>query len=87
MPTARPRYTFTDTGELERLLNAAQHLWPTVSDRRLLLLRLVEEGGKALGLAADQLAAEERRARTHAALRRVRDLVEVDVLASDEAWR
>jgi hypothetical protein len=87
VPTTRPRYTFTDTGELEGLLDAAHRVWPEVAERRLLLLRLAEAGGRALGLGADQRAAEERRARTDAALRRVPSLVDPEVLLSDEAWR
>ena len=87
MPTTKPRYTFTDTGELEELLDAAQHIWPDVSDRRLLLLRLAEEGGQALGLDADQRVADERRARAAAALRRMPSLIDSEVLLSDEAWR
>jgi hypothetical protein len=87
MPTTRPRYTFTDTGDLEALLDAAQRRWPEVSDRKALLLRLAEEGGTALGLDAERLGAEERQKRTHAALKRLRSLVDADVLLSDAAWR
>jgi hypothetical protein len=87
MPTTRPRYTFTDTGELEALLDAAQRRWPEVSDRKSLLLRLAEEGGSALGLATERLDAAERRKGTQAALKRLRSLVDVEVLLSDAAWR
>jgi hypothetical protein len=87
MPTARPRYTFTDTGPLEALLDAAQLRWPEIRDRKALLLRLAEEGGSALGLDRLHVDAEGRRARTQNALRRVRSLVDIDVLLSDEAWR
>ena len=87
VPTTRPRYTFTDTGELEALLDAAQRRWPEISDRKVLLLRLAEEGGSALGLDAVRPDVEERRKRTHAALKRVRSLVDVDLLLSDRAWR
>ena len=87
MPTVRPRYTFTDTGPLEALLDAAQRRWPEVGDRKALLLRLAEEGGNTLGLDPLQPEAEERQRRTHYALRRVRSLVDVDVLLSDDAWR
>ena len=57
------------------------------SDRKVLLLRLAEEGGSALGLDAVRPDVEERRKRTHAALKRVRSLVDVDLLLSDRAWR
>lgn len=87
VPTIKPRYTFTDTGELEALLDAAERQWPEVADRKTLLLRLAEQGASALGLKSEQLEAAERRQRTEAALRRVRKLVDIDVLLSDEAWR
>jgi hypothetical protein len=87
MPTTRPRYTFTDTGDLEALLDAAQRRWPEVSDRKTLLLRLAEEGGSALGLDTARLDDEERRKRMQAALKRLRSLVDADVLLSDAAWR
>lgn len=50
MPTTKPRYTFTDTGHLEELLDEAQRRWPDVSDRKELLLRLAEAGRSALDL-------------------------------------
>jgi uncharacterized protein YecT (DUF1311 family) len=87
VPTARPRYTFTDTGELESLLDAAQRRWPEVSDRKTLLLRLAREGGSALGLETVSVDAAERRTRRQAALERLRSLVDTDVLLSDSAWR
>ena len=87
MPTTRPRYTFTDTGDLEALLDAAQRRWPEVSDRKTLLLRLAEEGGAALGLDAERLGVDQRRARAQAALKRLRPLVDAEVLLSDDAWR
>jgi len=86
VPTTRPRYTFTDTGDLEALLDAAQRRWPEVSDRKALLLRLAEEGGSSLGLNAERLDVEEQRKRAQAALERLRSLVDVDVLLSDGAW-
>ena len=87
MPTTRPRYTFTDTGDLEALLDAAQRRWPEISDRKTLLLRLAEEGGSALGLDAASADIEERRKRMQAALKQVRSLVDAEVLLSDGAWR
>lgn len=87
MPTTKPRYTFTDTGDLQALLDAAQQRWPEVSDRKSLLLRLAEEGGNALGLDPARLDVEEQRKRRAAALMRVHALVDVDVLLADDAWR
>jgi histidinol phosphatase-like PHP family hydrolase len=87
MPTTRPRYTFTDTGNLEALLDSAQRHWPEISDRRTLLLRLAEEGGSALGLQTERVGAPERREREEAALERVRSLVDAELLLSDKAWR
>jgi hypothetical protein len=57
MPTSKPRYTLTDTGELSALLDAAQRRWPEVTDRKALLLRLAASGGGAI-----EAEAAERRA-------------------------
>lgn len=48
MPTTRPRYTFTDTGELKKQLDEAQRHWPAIRDRKELLLRLAAVGRKAI---------------------------------------
>ncbi len=48
MPTSKPRYTVTDTGELSELLDVAQRRWPEVTDRKTLLLRLAATGGEAI---------------------------------------
>ena len=87
MPTIRPRYTFTDTGKLEALLDAAQQRWPEITNRRVLLLRLAEAGGSALGLDEEQIAADERRRRAEAALARLPALVDAELLLADHAWR
>lgn len=57
MPTTKPRYTVTDTGEIRELLDEAQRRWPEVHDRKELLLRLV-----AAGRAAIEVETAERRA-------------------------
>jgi hypothetical protein len=58
MPTSKPRYTLTDTGDLSELLDAAQRRWPEVTDRKALLLRLAAAGGEAIsGVAAERRAA------------------------------
>lgn len=86
MPTTKPRYTFTDTGDLEALLDAAQRRWPAITDRKTLLLRLAEEGGSSLALDEEQFALEERRKRALAALKRLPSLVDMELLLSDRAW-
>jgi sulfite reductase beta subunit-like hemoprotein len=48
MPTSKPRYMLTDTGDLSELLDTAQRHWPEVSDRKALLLRLAAAGGEAI---------------------------------------
>jgi hypothetical protein len=87
VPTIRPRYTFTDTGDLEALLDAAQKRWPEIDDRKTLLLRLAEEGGTALGLDAERLDVAQRRERTLTALKRLPSLVDAELLLADDAWR
>jgi hypothetical protein len=87
VPTTKPRYTLTDTGELEALLDAAQQRWPEINARKALLLRLAAEGARALGLDPEHLAAEARRERAQATLERLPSLVDADLLLSDRAWR
>lgn len=48
MPTARPRYTLTDTGVLREQLDQAQRRWPDVRNRKELLLRLTAAGQEAI---------------------------------------
>ncbi|HVV50706.1 MAG TPA: hypothetical protein VHO06_13655 [Polyangia bacterium] len=48
MPTTKPRYTITDTGELSNQLDRAQRRWPEVRDRKELLLRLAAAGRDAI---------------------------------------
>ena len=80
----RPRYTVTDTGDVRQMLDLARRRWPEVSDRRQLLLRLAATGCDAI--AAD-VARDDRRERQRAALGRADELVDVDVLLADTAWR
>jgi hypothetical protein len=56
MPTTRPRYTVTDTGELSEQLDQAQRRWPEIRDRKVLLLRLVEAGREAIAREANDRA-------------------------------
>ncbi len=57
MPTTKPRYTVTDTGELSQQLDEAQQRWPEVRNRRELLLRLAAAGRDAIEREASQRAA------------------------------
>jgi hypothetical protein len=86
VPTTKPRYTFTDAGSLRDLLDAAQQRWPEIADRKELLLRLAEEGCKAVELDAEHLAAGTRHKRARAALVRIPSLVDSELLLSDRAW-
>jgi hypothetical protein len=87
MPTTRPRYTFTDTGELEEMLDLAERAWPEVEDRKELLYRLARIGEDALRAQAHEREAASRRDRQRAALQRAGDLIDVDALLSDAAWQ
>ena len=87
MPTTRPRYTVTDTGELRATLDLAHRRWPEVSDRRQLLLHLVAAGRDAIAVDVENAHLVARRERQDAALARAAELVDVDALLSDAAWR
>lgn len=54
MPTSKPRYMLTDTGNLSELLDAAQRRWPEETDRKALLLRLAAAGGEAIAAEAEK---------------------------------
>jgi hypothetical protein len=84
VPTTRPRYTITDTGDIEEMLDLAQTLWPGV-ERKELLLRLTRAGREVV--ARELREGDQRRARQRAAMRSITELVDVDVLLSDDAWR
>lgn len=87
--SARPSRTHetavTDTGHTAELLDLAQRAWPEITDRRQLLLRLTEMGGEALG--ARLVEHEHRRERQRLGLERAAQLVDVDALLGDQAWR
>lgn len=57
MPTAKPRYTITDTGEIGEQLDQAQRRWPDVHDRKALLLRLARAGREAIEREAGERSA------------------------------
>jgi hypothetical protein len=84
VPTTRPRYTITDTGDVEEMLDLAQTLWPGV-ERKELLLRLTRAGREAV--ARELREGDQRRERQRAAIRTITELVDVDALLSDDAWR
>jgi hypothetical protein len=48
VPTTRPRYTVTDTGNLREQLDQAQRRWPDINDRRQLLLCLIAAGRESI---------------------------------------
>lgn len=84
MPTTRPRYALTDTGKLARALDLAEHRWPGHTRRELVDL-LLEAGADHLrdeGVDREQRLVQQRRA-----LRRIPELVDTEVLLSDQAWR
>ena len=54
VPTSKPRYMFTDTGDLSDLLDAAQRHWPELTDRKALLLRLAAVGAETIETNAEQ---------------------------------
>jgi hypothetical protein len=87
MPTSHPRYTLTDTGRVREMLDAAQRQWPEVENRKELLIRLAERGSEQIGRALDEQDAVARSRRQQAAMRRVGQLVDVDLLLADDAWR
>jgi hypothetical protein len=87
MPTTRPRYTITDTGDISAMLDLAQRRWPEVKDRRQLLLRLASAGRDAIAVAVDSTEREQRRQRQMDALSRAGDLLDAEVLMADSAWR
>ena len=75
----------TDTGETAELLDLAAEVWPEVSDRRQLLIRLTEVGARTLRAEiADRQVREERQ---RAGLQRAAGLVDLDELIGDGAWR
>jgi hypothetical protein len=58
MPTTRPRHTITETDEVARALETAQHRWPDERSPRRLLLRLIAEGERRVQESDDRHARE-----------------------------
>lgn len=80
----RPRYSVTDTGKTAELLDVAARAWPEVEDRKQLLLRLAEAGAAVAERELHEGAAA--RGRRRQAMLRSRELLDADVLLSDQAW-
>jgi uncharacterized protein YecT (DUF1311 family) len=74
----------TDTGRTAELLDLAQRAWPDVHDRKELLLRLAEAGAAVVEETLRERDASRERRRV--ALLRSRELLDADVLLSDQAW-
>jgi hypothetical protein len=87
MATTRPRYTVTDTGHLQDLLDDAQRRWPEINNRKELLLRLAQTGHESLRLDEAEADAARRRERQRAALKNLQALVDWDAIRDDQAWR
>jgi hypothetical protein len=87
VPTTRPRYTFTDTGEISEMLDLARQAWPDITDRKQLLLRLASEGRDALRARLDQTDEARRRREQLRAMARATSLIDEDALLADAAWR
>jgi len=87
MPTTRPRYTLTDTGELAEMLDLAARRWPNEPHRKELLFRLATIGRDVIVREVAEADGAGRRERQRDALRRLDGLLDEDVLLSDAAWR
>lgn len=87
MPTTRPRYTVTDTGEVSEMLDLARRAWPDVSDRKQLLLLLAAEGRDALRERLDAVDGMQRRREQLSAMDRAATLLDAELLRSDAAWQ
>jgi hypothetical protein len=86
MPTTRPRYAVTDTGEMREMLDLAGERWPEVDDRRELLLRLAAAGRDAIAADVDATRRGARRAAQRAAMERAPQLIDTAALLDDAAW-
>ena len=87
MPTTRPRYTITDTGPLQTLLDYAERRWPEVGSRKELLLLLAETGHESLRISESKADMRDLRERQSTALDALRSTVDWDAIRNDEAWR
>lgn len=61
MPTVRPRYQVTETDEVARALDAAEHRWPG-EPRSRLVVRLIVDNGRAVAEVNEEESARRIRA-------------------------
>ena len=88
MPTSKPRYAITDTAAVERTLDEAARRWPELAgDRKALLLRVLEVGAGTIAADAAADGSPSRVQQRQRVTRRLPDLVDVDALLDDAAWR
>ena len=87
MPTVKPRYMVTDTGEIAEMLDAAQRAWPVVESRKELLLRLARAGLGEIAREHEAVDAADRQVQQIAAMQDSLRALDLDVLRSDEMWR
>ena len=87
VPTSKPRYAITDTGDVAQMLDLARERWPEETDRKALLLRLAEAGGDAVRRELDASLHDRLGQRQAAAFEAVSGLVDASILLDDEAWR
>ena len=86
VPTAKPRYQITDTGPLSEMLDLAETEWPDAG-RKELLLRLAELGHERLRENERRELDLARRQHQRIALGRADELIDVETLLGDAAWR
>jgi hypothetical protein len=86
MPTTRPRYQITDTGEVSEMLDLAEKVWPG-RGRKELLVRLAALGRDELAGRSRERDEAERSDRQRVALERAAELVDAERLLGDAAWR
>jgi hypothetical protein len=87
MPPTKPRYVVTDTGATAEMLDRAQRVWPHVSDRKELLLRLAAVGRDAIEAQHAEAREQQLLADQRGSLERGAARVDVDLLLGDAAWR
>jgi len=87
VPTTRPRYTVTDTGEVREMLDLARRAWPEIAERKELLLLLAGEGRDAVKQRLDEADGADRRAAQRDALERAGTMLDTEALLGDSAWQ
>jgi hypothetical protein len=87
MPTNKPRYTITDTGETSAMLDLAGLAWPDINDRKELLIRLAAVGKDVVSQRLTEADDGARRERQRQALESSHEFIDSEALLSDAAWR